>query len=776
MNEKYVYLEHLGIISGDIQDSDIRDALKFFQEEILLRSGRMVEILFEEIQGGFNIILKRMQTIAFEEFELIEEKDKIIINANSKRGFLYGVSSLLKQMYLKKETIGILRTLRTGRTIPSYVMRGHQLGYRDKQNTCPAWTEVEYERYIRDLLIFGTNSIELLPPHTDDALYSSHFKRDPMKLMIMLSEIIHSYGLDVHVWYPYLSLSDEGAIFEEEMREREEVFSKVPYIDGLLVPTGDPGDLPPKKMIRMAYEMAKILHKYHPNAKVWLAPQSFEPTETWYDEFYEEIEKEPDWLYGVCFGPWEKDSIEEMYQKLPEKYKNTIRNYPDITHNISSQFEVPDWDEAFAYTLGRESYNARPYAFKRIHDMHKGYVLGSITYSEGIHDDVVKMIWGNLDYQDEFPVEEIIKDYVRVFIDPDLDEELSQVILNLEKSWEGKILENENIDCLYQKMKAIDQRVSEDVKDNYRYQMLLLRVLGDYQTKIRYQHDQELEKKAYEILGRSEGDSFSIIKEVRNVLNKTYTEPVGVEERFWMQRLSDTLYEKCCIQLTTSRHRGQATGRGAWLDTLNMALNDYQWIQSKLSRIEKLVSEEERKSQLRGLAHRCDPGEGGIYIHLGSPEGFQYVKKTLTWEEDPGFLKSPLMAHSSFLITRTYEHIGWYDEVPVSTKWMHGARTLYGTPLVVRVPDLDPDKKYQITVTYQNSLSDKSMDMEFYAGEELIHSQVAGKYKKGEDWDPTYTYELPPESYSTGILTLTWKTVHELGPCTVCELLLKEKI
>ena len=52
-----------------------------------------------------------------------------------------------------------------------------------------------------------------------------------------------------------------------------------------------------------------------------------------------------------------------MYEQLPEKYKGTIRNYPDITHNVSSQFEVPGWDEAFAYTLGRESYNARPYAF-----------------------------------------------------------------------------------------------------------------------------------------------------------------------------------------------------------------------------------------------------------------------------------------------------------------------------------------------------------------------------------------------------------------------------
>ena len=37
--------------------------------------------------------------------------------------------------------------------------------------------------------------------------------------------------------------------------------------------------------------------------------------------FYEEIAKEPDWICGVCFAPWEQDSIEEMYEKLPEKYR-----------------------------------------------------------------------------------------------------------------------------------------------------------------------------------------------------------------------------------------------------------------------------------------------------------------------------------------------------------------------------------------------------------------------------------------------------------------------
>lgn len=56
--------------------------------------------------------------------------------------------------------------------------------------------------------------------------------------------------MDVHVWYPYLSLSIEGDTFKKEMAEREKIFKAVPYIDGLLIPAGDPGDLPPKEMFQ----------------------------------------------------------------------------------------------------------------------------------------------------------------------------------------------------------------------------------------------------------------------------------------------------------------------------------------------------------------------------------------------------------------------------------------------------------------------------------------------------------------------------------------------
>ena len=190
-------------------------------------------------------------------------------------------------------------------------------------------------------------------------------------------------------------------------------------------------------------------------------------------------------------------------------------------------------------------------------------------------------------------------------------------------------------------------------------------------------------REAYEALQTKETVDERVEKAL-NTLRKTWLEPVGVKERFQMQRLADELYRSCKIQLTTTRHKGQYLDRGAWLDTLNMALNDFQYLHQMLNRAKALTTEEEKDQAVEEVVKRWNPGEGGQYLRLGSFEGFSHVKQTLTFAEDPCFVRSPLMAHSTYLIMKTYQSIGWYDEVPFPIAWTHGARSLYGTPLVVQ--------------------------------------------------------------------------------------------
>ena len=67
-----------------------------------------------------------------------------------------------------------------------------------------------WEQYIRDLVVWGTNAIELIPPRSDDDADSPHFPLPPMQMMIAMSQICADYSIDVWIWYPALD-KDYGA-------------------------------------------------------------------------------------------------------------------------------------------------------------------------------------------------------------------------------------------------------------------------------------------------------------------------------------------------------------------------------------------------------------------------------------------------------------------------------------------------------------------------------------------------------------------------------------
>ncbi len=705
---------------------------------------------------------------------------QIIIAGADERGCLYGMARVLRKLTLKNGRVELPDDFSCISVTPSFPLRGHQLAYRDKNNTLPAWDVEDFDRYIRDLALFGSNAIELLPPRTDDNLFSQHFKRDPFEMMIKLAHIIHSYGMDVWLWYPNVGDDYSDPVkYQEELDEREKIFSAIPYLNGVLVPAGDPGELNPVDFFKVTGDSMKILHKYHPDARVWVAPVCFEPEEDkWHQEFYGELDKQPDWLYGVSLAPWIPETLQELYDRIPQLYKGRIRNYPDITHSSSSMFEMPDWDYPLAATLGREGYNARPNAMKQIHNLYEPYTIGSITYSEGLNDDVNKMIWGDQDFCFGMDVRETLEDYVRLFIDPDIVKELSGLLLALEDNWKGEITNNANIDQVYERFIELEKKVCQSTRDNYRFKMALLRAVSDYQTKVRFIYDTEMERLAIDELGRAAevGADCAVYKAKRILLN-TFEEPIREDLRHKMQKLADELFEtpNCHIQLTTARHGGQSWRRGAYLDSLDFPLNDYQWYTQHFKRILKLENEQEKLSYINWLLKRNDPGEGGFYACLGDLDSFrQHVIRDYTWEQDPSFLRTPVVCIWPGVIGRHFHRMrGWYDEYPMAVSWLKCARVLYGTPLKVRFEGLAPGACYRVRVTYPlfsvpNEFERLYFNM--YAGDSLIHEYI-DRDKENKN-NPIFEFDLPQESYQDGNLLLTWRAHKVLLPLNVSEILI----
>lgn len=672
----------------------------------------------------------------------------VAIVGNDGRGLLYGVGKFLRNLhwgrgFVKLEAFNLS-------SAPRYRLRGHQLGYRPKTNAYDAWTPEQFEQYIRELALFGANSIEILPPRTDDDPTSPHMKVPPLEMMLRLSEIIDSYNLDVWIWYPNMGRDyRDPRCLEEEKREREEIFSRLPRINAVFIPGGDPGDLPPDLLFWWAKEVARILERHHPEARVWLSPQSSK--EGWIEEFLAILrETQPDWLGGIVFGPWVQIPLPRLRELVPSRYP--IRHYPDITHSLQCQYPVWNWDVAFALTLGRECINPRPKAMKHIHNLLAPYTIGSISYSEGINDDVNKFLWSDQDWDPQTPFIETLRDYARLFISPQFAEGIAQGLVALEENWEGPLLTNERVDITLMQWQDMERKAPREVLDNYRFQMGLLRAYYDAYIRRRLIYETELEKEAREVLASAPvRGSLFVLGRAEEILRKAEREGVAQDykERCW--ELAEALFRNIGAQFSVTRHGAIGWSRGAFMDDIDMPLNNSRFLLHEFERIRNSREEGERVQAILQLLRREDPGPGGFYDNFGTPSAWRRVIREKSWEEDPGNLSSPFI---SFVPSLFHEEPSSEDLEGIPLSWVANLTALYDIPISVSYDNLDPASSYRIRITY---IGEHGGEVKLMAGEHLVHDFL----RIGDRKAIVVEYLIPSQAIKEGRLNLTW--LHRKG-------------
>ncbi len=685
-----------------------------------------------------------------EGFKLVAgPSNTVVIAGKDARGILYGVGRFLRKAEMTGGKLQVDSRMAIS-TSPRYAMRGHQLGYRPKTNAYDAFTVAGFDQYIRELALFGANTIEILPPRTDDDATSLHMKIPAAQMIVEQSRICKSYGLDVSIWYPNMGKNYvHPDSIAKELVERDQVFASLPKLDGVFVPAGDPGELEPDVLFAWLEKEATLLQKHHPKAKIWVSPQVFRPTQKWFDAFFSHANKEYPWFGGVVFGPWVKIPVQKIREML--KPSIPIRHYPDITHNYSAQYPVPHWDLAWAMTLGRESINPRPFDEKTIHNALDQYGIGSVSYSEGTNDDVNKFVWSDQDWDPEMPVIETLRDYSRLFFGPEFKEAGAQAIVDLEKNWRGEVVDNDGIGITLRQWQSMEKNAPLKLLQNPRFQMGLIRAYFDDYTRQRLIYELELEQQARRALA-SAGKS-GAVKAMRNaesLLEKAWKERILPDHQQRCYDLADSLFKSIGAQLTMKKH-GAMSGRGNFVDLINMPLNDAPYLLDQFKRIEKLSSESEMLREIDQLLHRTDPGPGGFYDHFGDPESWYRVVPALSWEDDPGSLQSPRIGFGVGLVGEE-----WVDEIQATgfkgqvtpRAWMKQAKTLYDQPLQIRYDNLDPDATYRIRISYTGRFRSR-MRMTTDDGQ-TIHDFI----QTGEQ--PTFEFNVPKAATADGKVIFEW--------------------
>lgn len=334
------------------------------------------------------------------------------------------------------------------------------------------------------------------------------FTLGPKDMLARTTAACDKWGLDVGLWYPmkYKDYHDPDTLHQAQA-EWTELLGLLARLDEVQIPAGDPGSHSPADLMHATALWAQAMRHKFPNARLWLGPQEWSPSEM--EQWWKVANNRnaSACLDGLVYGPHTAVTLVEFVQRAPDW---PLRLYPDITHSLTTQFPVPKWDRALAMTESRETINPRPHQYGHIAASHLSQLgrkgVGFSSYSEGANDDVNKFIWSALgwgadvvDGQAESVesaaaptlapnstqlrtfVQQTVLEYANVLISSTNAVQLSNVIFGLEAAWVGPLLRNTEVNATLMAVRRLQQQSTQaaarDMADNWRWQQLQYRAM-----------------------------------------------------------------------------------------------------------------------------------------------------------------------------------------------------------------------------------------------------------------------------------------------------------
>ncbi len=563
-------------------------AAKLFSEEMRIRNCANSDIVYEKEASNFRFVTD--SCIPKDGFDITVDDVAVTVCASGIRGFIYGFGMFLRKFVSVCGVPSLAEDI-TGKYRADKSIRGHQVGYRTTPNTYDAWTYEDYRRYYLDMMFFGTNTVEHIPYERGVSKRNRLMKYDEEEFLVRATEMADEFDLDVSLWHP----NNDGETVAEAAERRGRLYETIPRLDVVFPPGGDPGEFYPDEFVERCREISKALKKSHPNAQMWPSAQQPHSIPTWGEEFIEQMEKLPEEIDGVIHGPNHAFDLETLRRRLPSKYP--IRLYPDITHNVRCEYPVhfdrDDWHFALTTGLSRECTNPRPREYRQIHRLTRRYVVGSVSYSEGITDDVNKAVWADMDYNPDCDLKTTLLDYSRLFFYGADAEKIADGILSLELNWQCDPAENPTIDRTFETFESLAQEYPF-LNKNWRFLQLLMRAKCDWVLRRRRISELNLCKLAEkEILNGN-------LDNARKILETDFDDEYK-KQREDITSLAAALFDLIGLQSDIENYCADNWERGAILETMDLPVTDRKWL---LGRLDYAINTPDPVNTMRSVINR----------------------------------------------------------------------------------------------------------------------------------------------------------------------------
>lgn len=564
------------------------EAAGLFREEIAIRSRAFKTCLSSREEA--NILFLDDASLSKDSYKIDGINGCISFYASGIRGFIFAFGMFLRKIEKLSDTIRLADGI-SGCYIPDKSIRGHQIGYRTTPNTYDAWSYKNYRRYYLDMMFFGTNTVEHIPYERGVSKRNRLMKYDEEEFIVNASAMADDFDLDVSVWHP----NNDGETVEFAVERRRKLYEKMPRLNVVFPPGGDPGELQPEEFVLRCREIAKAAKSAHPDCQMWPSAQQPHSIPDWGIRFIGEMERLPEEIDGVIIGPNKAFPIDELRRRLPAKYP--LRLYPDITHNVRCEYPVhfdrDDWHFALTTGLSRECTNPRPREYRLIHRLTRPYVVGSVSYSEGITDDVNKAVWADMDFFPDCDLNTTLLDYCRLFFFGADVKKAADGIMLLELNWQCDPAENPSIDNTLRLFKEL----SEDypfLNENWRFLQLLMRAKCDWVLRHRRIFELELIRKASREIRNGSLDT------ARYILLTDFTDEYK-KERDDITALAKKLFDLIGLQSDIENYCADNWERGAILETMDLPITDRKWL---LGRLDAAANADDSVSYMQKILDR----------------------------------------------------------------------------------------------------------------------------------------------------------------------------
>ncbi|MCM4173996.1 hypothetical protein DHD32_21225 [Arenibacter sp. TNZ] len=716
-------------------------------------------------------------------------KSLILIAAGlDERGCLYAVGEILRQLKYKEGQLALPNNLNI-RTAPAFEIRGTQIGQSSvakKLAQVRDWTEEETERALMDYALAGANIF----PAKDSAMYN--FIKS-FGLMTQTKFGANTAGAEVPIeWNAFESIGRSGYVCLSVPEARDymlqkcnEHFKDSQFYDLIEFYGGDGGGCECDKcnpygltFIKLVEEMATIIHKYHPESRIYFTNQKFDNEDD--NAIFKYLQEKPrSWLWAWGYGPgsdattWQPghrqthrmDLFEypgfgpyglypkEIIHQIPSRHK--LIYYNEITHWKYAQHAYiqmypradrngdlpPHWsheiynrrpDQFLTMVYNRLTFFAWPEYYHRVFNDLMRYGNGDITHSSGHHDHFNQWMWQRLLWSPRTTIDEVLTEYCQTWFGHAAAPFMAKAILQLEKNLEEieaqPLDQKQGIDEYYQLVQQAGKVMPPEImKTNWLWRMYMQKGALDKYVKLNVIQQKKLEREI-------ENDVAVYLKNDR---------AITLKDILYKTQLPEETMEMATL-------RGEAKQLGEESNTIYGQRNDgyfnlnhdyigLGWLQRQLTRAQN-TNQKKAFDLLKMIVDYCNPGEGGYYDNLGTGNAAPNVVSGYPYDHGQPYVSQMLS-----------------EENRPSQRSMHFTQNEdQGVSLFYT--DLDPKASYSVRFTfvrpwfqerYASRMNQKSQKI--YA-DDLVLAEDVGLPLQMSDF---FTYRIPKSATRDGELTIS---------------------